>query len=200
MQKKNKVDIEEKRKLQIVQAAYEVIAGKGYNNFTIDDIAAQAGLSKGGVLYYFDSKYDILIYLLEKIQNIIEQNIKMRSDKYRTPERKLKAIIIAYIVTAKRHPAFYRVFVDFWAQISINQRIKDINSRIYERMCSEIKRVIDEGISMNVFNNVESSSLSCSITSMITNLAIQWTFDNSQFNLDRVVRNSISMVMAYLKK
>jgi AcrR family transcriptional regulator len=196
---KNKVDIEEKRKLQIVQAAYEVIAGKGYNNFTIDDIAAQAGLSKGGVLYYFDSKYDILIFLLEKIQNIIEQNIKMRSDKYRTPERKLKAIIIAYIVTAKRHPAFYRVFVDFWAQISINERIKDINSRIYERMCSEIKRVIDDGISMNVFKNVESSSLSCSITSMITNLAIQWTFDNSQFNLDRVVRNSISMVMAYLK-
>ncbi|HQP50114.1 MAG TPA: helix-turn-helix domain-containing protein, partial [Spirochaetota bacterium] len=81
----------DKRKLQIGTAAYEVIALKGYNNFTIDDIANHAGLSKGGVLHYFKSKEEILIYLLEQISMIIEKNIKRRAEKYRTPERKMKA-------------------------------------------------------------------------------------------------------------
>ncbi|NMB64795.1 MAG: helix-turn-helix transcriptional regulator, partial [Spirochaetes bacterium] len=55
---------EEQRKTQIITAAYEAISAKGYNNFTLDDIAKNAGLSKGGVLHYFKSKEDILIYLL----------------------------------------------------------------------------------------------------------------------------------------
>ena len=58
---------EQLRKTQITQAAYEVISAKGYNNFTLDDIAKNAGLSKGGVLHYFKSKEDILLYLLEQI-------------------------------------------------------------------------------------------------------------------------------------
>ena len=97
---------EEKRKIQIIQAAYDVIASKGYNNFTIDDIAHQAGLSKGGVLHYFKTKDDILIHLLEKIYTLIEKYIKKRSEKYKTPEKKLKAVIIAYIIIGKKNPAF----------------------------------------------------------------------------------------------
>ena len=66
---------EEQRKNQIIQAAFDVISSKGYNNFTIEDIANQAGLSKGGVLHYFKAKEDILIFLLERIYMVIEETI-----------------------------------------------------------------------------------------------------------------------------
>ncbi len=191
---------EEKRKIQIVQAAYDVISSKGYNNFTIEDIANTAGLSKGGVLHYFKSKEDILIYLLEQIYMIIEKNIKKRSERYKTPERKLKAIIIAYIVTAKRHPAFYTVMVDFWAQIPVNERVKTINGKIMERMSNETKKVIDMGIAQDEFKSVDSSNLAYMITAMVVNVAVQWTFNNSLYNIDHIARYCMSMVMSFLKK
>ncbi len=150
---------EEKRKTQIIQAAYDVIASKGYNNFTIDDIAYQAGLSKGGVLHYFKTKDDILIHLLEEIYTLIEKYIKKRSEKYKTPEKKLKAVIIAYIIVAKKNPAVYIVMVDFWAQITINERIKSINTRIFDKMCQEIRKIIDLGIEQEVFNEIERESV-----------------------------------------
>lgn len=191
---------EEKRKIQIIQAAYDVIASKGYNNFTIEDIANQAGLSKGGVLHYFKTKEDILIFLLEQIYLIIEGNIKKRSERYKTAEKKLKAIIIAMILTAKRHPAFYTVMVDFWAQISINERIRKINSRIYERMCNEIKKVIEMGINEKVFTSVDPGNTAYAIVSMVMNIAVQWTFNRTLYNIDHLTRTCMSMILSYLGK
>jgi AcrR family transcriptional regulator len=194
------IEKEEKRKIQIIQAAYDVISEKGYNNFTIEDIANQAGLSKGGVLHYFKTKEDILIHLLEQIYTLIEKNIKKRANKYKTPEKKLKAIVIAYVIIAKMHPAFYTVMVDFWAQIPVNERIKTINSKIYEKMCNEIKKVIDLGISDGVFREVGSAEAAYAINAMITNVSIQWTFNKNVYNIDHVARACMHMIMAYMKK
>ncbi|HPB81044.1 MAG TPA: TetR/AcrR family transcriptional regulator [Spirochaetota bacterium] len=190
----------DKRKLQIGTAAYEVIALKGYNNFTIDDIANHAGLSKGGVLHYFKSKEEILIYLLEQISMIIEKNIKRRAEKYRTPERKMKALIISYAATAKRNPAFYTVMVDFWAQVPVNPRIKSINTMIHDRMVNEIKKIIDLGREQGEFRDIESVNAAFAIHSMILNSAVQWTLNDSVYNIDHVARSIMKIVMEYVKK
>ena len=197
---RRKAEKEEMRKMQIVQSAYEVIASKGYNNFTVEDIANNAGLSKGGVLHYFKTKEDILIHLLEQIYIIIKENINRRAAKYKTPERKLRAIVIAFIVTAKRHPAFYTVLVDFWAQVPINERVKYINTRIYEKLCDEICKVIDMGIEQDVVKKVNAVNASYAIAAMVMNVAIQWTFNPGLYNIDHLAKNCMKMIMAYLTR
>jgi len=191
---------EERRKTQIVQAAFDVIASKGYNYFTIEDIANRAGLSKGGVLHYFKTKEDILIHLLELIYRQIEETIVRRSQRYRTAEKKLKAIIIAFIVTAKRHPAVYTVMVDFWAQVPTNERVRNINGKIYGIICDEVSKIIDLGIESGEIIGVDSADVARLIVSMVMNVAIQWTFNNQAYNIDHVTRACLSMVTAYLKK
>lgn len=191
---------EEKRKIQIVQAAYDVIAEKGYNNFTIEDIANQAGLSKGGVLHYFKTKEDILIHLLEQIYVLIEKTISKRAEKYKAPEKKLKAIIIAYVIIAKRHPAFYTVMVDFMSQIPINERIKNIYSKIYNNLSGVIREIINLGIKQGLFNEVNSGDVAHAIYAMITSISIQWSNDSRVFNIDHVARTCMSMIMPYLLK
>ena len=190
---------EEERRIQIVEAAYEVMASKGYSNFTIEDIANTAGLSKGGVLHYFKTKEEILIHLLVQIYKILEDNIKKREEKYRTPERKIQGIIIAYIVTAKKNPSIYKVMIDFAARTTINDRIRDINNKIYELTYSEFKKVIDIGIEEGVFKKVNSSDSAYAIASMITGLAFQWTFNNT-LQIDHMTRTCLAIIMEYLKK
>ncbi len=194
------IEREAHRKRQIVQAAFDVIAQKGYNSFTIEDIANRAGLSKGGVLHYFKSKEDILIFLLERIYGVIEENITRRSEKFKSCEKKLKAILIAFIVTAKKHPAVYTVMVDFWAQVPVNDRVGALNSKIYGIMCDAVRRVIVQGIEQGEFKAVDPANAAFMIVAMIMNVAIQWTFNNSIYNIDHLTRSSLSMVMAYLKK
>jgi len=61
MNERNRNDLLNIRRAQLTAAAYKVVAQKGYNDFTIKDIALEAGLSTGLVHYYFKNKEDLLV-------------------------------------------------------------------------------------------------------------------------------------------
>lgn len=52
---------------RLLDAAAQIVARQGAANLTIDAVAAQAGLSKGGVLYHFPSKRDLLTGMLNRL-------------------------------------------------------------------------------------------------------------------------------------
>ena len=50
----------EKRKNELLQIAYRQFLSKGYDNTSVDDIIAEAGIAKGTYYYYFESKEQTL--------------------------------------------------------------------------------------------------------------------------------------------
>lgn len=50
--------------------ARERFIAQGYNATTIDEVAARAGLSKGSVYFYFKSKANLLVALLEEAERL----------------------------------------------------------------------------------------------------------------------------------
>lgn len=59
--------IQTRNRRLILDAALEVFSRHGYRGATLDQIAAQAGLSKPNILYYFDGKEEIHVSLLNKL-------------------------------------------------------------------------------------------------------------------------------------
>ena len=55
------------RKTQILLAALACFSDGGYTRTTMDEIVRQAGLSKGSIYTYFDSKKSLYLTLLEKL-------------------------------------------------------------------------------------------------------------------------------------
>ena len=58
------VDRQEKAR-QIIQHATAIFAHKGYNATKIDDVAASAGIGKGTVYEYFESKQDLFLAVFD---------------------------------------------------------------------------------------------------------------------------------------
>lgn len=61
--KKRTVKPAEERKKDILEAALQLFASKGFNDTTMDDIALSAGVAKGTIYLYFESKERILLAL-----------------------------------------------------------------------------------------------------------------------------------------
>lgn len=59
--------LKEQREAQILAAAARVFARKGYRAATTKEIAAEAGVSEGTIYNYFESKYDLLIALSQRL-------------------------------------------------------------------------------------------------------------------------------------
>ncbi len=46
-------------KERIMNAAFELFSSRGYDKVSLNDVIAKAGVSKGGLFHYFDSKYSL---------------------------------------------------------------------------------------------------------------------------------------------
>lgn len=61
--------LKDQRHEQILDAAGKLFASKGFDKTSVDEIAKEAGLSKGAVYWYFASKEKILIGLAEQFEH-----------------------------------------------------------------------------------------------------------------------------------
>ena len=69
----------QERESLILQVAEEVLLEKGYQETSIDEIAARVGIAKGTVYLHFASKEDLVIALfaqdLEKFQQLVGSTV-----------------------------------------------------------------------------------------------------------------------------
>ena len=93
--------IREERRLAILDAGLTVFAQKGYGASTIDQIAQEAGISKGLLYNYFNSKEDLLHAIF---QHVVEQTASLwHFDEKLSPQEKLKQLLDATFYYVEEH-------------------------------------------------------------------------------------------------
>ena len=60
---------------RILEAAVQVFAQKGYHETRVDDIVAESKTSKGSVYFYFPSKQDIFLGLIDTFSGLLESRL-----------------------------------------------------------------------------------------------------------------------------
>lgn len=192
----------EQRRKQILKAAFQAASEKGYESVTLQDIADYAEVSKGVTNYYFENKADVFAHLFEWITTRIYEKEAKSIDEKETAIEKLEAYINQVFISPKENKTFYRVYLDFLAQVKNNNRYKEINQQFYENCWSIGKNIITLGIEENVFkvDNIEQSAIS--IRCMIDGSLIQWLMrdDDSLHNYYRIVcYESILQILNFKK-
>ncbi|KPB03932.1 TetR/AcrR family transcriptional regulator [Bacillus sp. CHD6a] len=190
----------EQRRKQILKAAFQAASEKGYESVTLQDIADYANVSKGVTNYYFENKADVFAQLLEWITTRIYEKEARFVDEKETAIEKLEAYINQVFISPEENKTFYRVYLDFLAQMKNNDRYKAINQQFYENCWSIGKNIILQGVEENVFrvDNIEQTAIS--IRCMIDGSLIQWLMrdDDSLHHYYRTIcYNSILQILHY---
>jgi AcrR family transcriptional regulator len=63
-------------KIAIIEAAGRVVLARGVAGLTLEAVAAEAGLSKGGLLYHFSAKEALLVAMVDRLVVVTEQRIE----------------------------------------------------------------------------------------------------------------------------
>jgi AcrR family transcriptional regulator len=66
----------EQRRSQILDAASELFAVRGYGDVSIEDIARRAGVTRGLVHHYFGGRNDVYVALIQRIGSIRERELR----------------------------------------------------------------------------------------------------------------------------
>src|SRR5438270_5047268 len=79
---------------ELLDAAVRVFASKGYRNARLDDVAAEAGVTKGAVYHHFDNKEELLVRALDHhLARVFGRIESVLADKRETAAERLTHIV-----------------------------------------------------------------------------------------------------------
>lgn len=196
----SKPDVTAERKDQIVRATVDCITKHGYHNFSMQDVARTAGVSKGIIHYYFLNKDDLMMSVLDRVAGDIERILAEETANITDPVQKLKIFVTVCFDIVKNTKEYYQVNMDFWTQINQKKEVRQVISRHYAKFRESCSRVIEEGINLGVFRNVDPNLYASIVIAVIDGLSLQWLFDETVYDYDEVVKTASLQLMSGLAK
>jgi len=99
------------RKNEIIDAAERVFFSKGLAQSTMDDIAADAELSKGTIYLYFKSKEELYLAINERGLQILGDMFSEAVSKKEIGLDKVRAIGETYFNHSQKHPDYFNAML-----------------------------------------------------------------------------------------
>lgn len=119
----------------ILDAAERVIRRHGMAATTIEGVAAEAGVSKGGLFYHFASKKEMLVKLLQRYQDKFFQLRRQVYDSLpEQPNRLLKASIIASVKRPANAAANVTNVLTLLDDVDLRNEVLDLKRRVFKEI------------------------------------------------------------------
>ncbi|MBN2169298.1 MAG: TetR family transcriptional regulator [Actinobacteria bacterium] len=188
---------EERRTLEILAAAYGVFTSKGYHNATVDDIAREAGVSKGTCYQYFASKEEIFT---EVLRITVDRLIKDASDaaaEQKDPLARLGMKGMAFVSNFKEvQSMLYGMYSEI---LGGNEQLKHDGELMLEKVAAFLSEDIRKGIETKNIRPLDPMVVSYAligIAELTGNLYLMKdNFDVPQFflNLMEFIRHGLAL-------
>ena len=128
-----------KREQEIYELAAEIFHRKGYAATTLQDIAEAAGMLKGSLYYYIDSKEDLLYRITMSIHEDAHANLVRAHAVDGAPVEKLRSLVEGHVLSFGRRLNWIRVFYTEYGALSGERRREIMDERhSYERFVESL--------------------------------------------------------------
>jgi TetR/AcrR family fatty acid metabolism transcriptional regulator len=195
----SKADVAAERKMQIVRATVECITKHGYHNFSMQDVARLAGVSKGIIHYYFLNKDELMMSVLDKVSADIERVLAADLQSITDPVRRLEIFVNVCSDVVRSTKEYYQVSMDFWTQINQKEAVRKVISKHYDKIRITCAKLLQEGIDQGVFKKVNTTDFASYIISVIDGISLQWLFDENVFDYDGIIKLANRVILDGLK-
>ncbi|MCE8507888.1 TetR/AcrR family transcriptional regulator [Ruegeria pomeroyi] len=130
--------IQKKNRAAILDAALNVFSAHGFRGATVDQIAAEAGLSKPNLLYYFPSKEAMHEALLAELLDTWLDPLRALDDQGE-PLTELLAYVHRKLEMSRDYPRESRLFANEIVQGA---------PRIYQALSEDLKTLVDDKVAL----------------------------------------------------
>jgi AcrR family transcriptional regulator len=173
----NTIKIGDIRKTQIIEAALRKFSQVGTYNATLDDIAKEAGMSKGGIAYYYSSKDGLVKEVFKAFFERIFLRSKETMDQYTEPMDKLLSFGWLYDVNDPDATPGYQLLFDFMSMAVLDEECRQIYHEWVNGWVILLKQALIDGIEQGKFKDIDPESTARSISSIYHGIAMRWYLD-----------------------
>lgn len=139
-------DVSAERKGQIYRAALACFERSGFHLTTMDDIAAESGLSKGSLYWYFEGKKELFLALFKETMLGFDRAWGAILAGGETSARaKLRASIDFFRTELEEMVPFFGIMMEAWALTRHDEQVAQAIRELYQPFLDSIIQIIEQG-------------------------------------------------------
>ncbi len=193
-----RADVSAERRNQILDTAAAIFARYGFHQARMDDIVQASGLSKGAIYWYFKSKDEIIIALLQRFfgQELAGAQALL-DDPNPVGERLLQISrqIIAdtlHVTTIGLIPLFY----EFYAMAQREGQVREFIRTYFFAYRDLLSTLIRQGIARGEFRPIDAEQAATTLCALYEGTLLIWGVVPEGIDLEQQVLAAVRLLIA----
>jgi AcrR family transcriptional regulator len=166
-----------------------VIAERGVAGTRLADVAERIGVSPPAVLYWFDSKEQLLAEALVADEDRFYEALDGRLEQLRGARERLALLIAAAASSADG----FALWLELWNWSLRDPMLGEARESLDDRWRGEIARIVRDGQAEGEFGDGDPAEAALAIASLLDGLTVQVRLDES-FAAERMVEVATAVV------
>jgi len=188
------------RKEQILDAALHVIVQNGYHQSRMDDIVLTSGLSKGAIYWYYKSKKDMYLDLVNHwVIRYSNSLLKLPQEDISSGEH-LKNLFETFFKQFEKDPIVFKALLEFWSLAGRDTDFKIKLEKVTQNFIHYIESIIKKGVESGEFKQVNPNIAAMSIMVVIEGISWFTLFEKNSVSAKEYTDTVFEFILSGLLK
>jgi len=166
--------VADSRRVRMLQAAVEVIEERGFSDTRIADVAERADASPALVIYYFQTKDNLLAEALRYAEDLFYEAGARRSAADASAGDRLAEIVELSCIPQGQGPMdSWVLWLDLWAQAVRHPEVAAVREQFDRRWRETITAIVTDGQAAGEFGPVDVDDFALTFSALLDGLAVQ---------------------------
>lgn len=190
----------DQRREQMLRAALEVIAERGYPETRIADVAERAGASPALVIYYFKTKDQLLTEAIRFSEDTWYETGTSRMAAIGTAAGRLEELVALSCLPGAdaASKTSWLLWLDLWAQAVRHPEVASVRQKFDERWRETISSLVLEGQEAGEFGPVDPDDFAVTLSALLDGLTVQIALGDTSVDAGRAFELSMRFVASEL--
>lgn len=164
--------LNENTRQRILDAAVEVFSHKGYHDTRVDDIVEASGTSKGGVYFYFRSKQEIFLALIDEFARQLERAVIEAIMRETEGIRRVNAALASCLDVFHQYQHLAKIFLI--QAVGLGEIFEQKRLEIHARFVQAIKLYLDQALADGDIPAIDTEIAALAWMGAINEVVIRW--------------------------
>jgi len=159
---------------RILHAAAQVFASKGYHDTRVDDIVSQSKTSKGAFYFYFPSKQEIFLALVDTFAKLLEARLRERLSAEQSGIARVEAALRVCLEIFGQYRALAKIALV--QATGLGTAFEQKRQSVNQRFITIVKENLDSAVTDGGIPALDTEVAACAWVGALNEIVLRWIF------------------------
>ncbi len=168
------IDPSHETRSRILEAAVTVFASKGYHDTKVDDIVSESKTSKGSFYFYFPSKQEIFLALVDTFANLLENQLLGRISSETSGMARVDLALRVCLETFGQYRGLAKIALVQTTGLGL--AFEEKRRAVNDRFIKIIKENLDGAIEDGSIQPTDTEVIACAWMGALNEIVLRWVY------------------------